>query len=610
MRGMKRKGLQSSSQQSSQFADTNRGFMDKYRDLILLAEVGAYLHDIGKLSSFFVLSKAKGKTVRDFHGQILFVDNDSIPSNVREFFFAPLSKILGVGSGANIAANTSANNKTNTALNTAASAMIKTDATNDVNNTTDDTQNTAQSISPNISPNTPLNNDANNMLNTATKTTAAANTPTITPKGIDLSISLSHFVCAHHGCSRCLSPSECSFKGTIRDHPLIALLKTVDHLDASNPANSGKQLAANTVRNNFFYPDTKINISKLNLARASFYSDFDKFLEKEKSIEKINKFVKREGKKYFVKALSETRQYGNDITLLDHAKSVSAYFKMYLFNYLVRNRPLPNSFFDANFRIMSVASVSRGVEQFISFDIAFSNLILRSDNFSYFLVPYIRESSAFFRYIRREVKDRFGARCLLHKVNDFSSLFSDSLYGTQLKDVEKKLYCLDIKCPEDIRNGYTKKDAMNDIKKVVFFALLRKKEKIFLKAKSTTKHLKNLEKGSARDKKNIARLIRKENEMKKLLKHLNAGTDIETIKKRYGWSSSKDAEKEVYDFFSLVLSPIRPPSPIKMSEYFLKEYKRAHSFKKLYERFIAKRPIVLGRILALARVLGEVEETR
>ena len=184
MRGMKRKGLQSSSQQSSQLADTNRGFMDKYRDLILLAEVGVYLHDIGKLSSFFVLSKAKGKTVRDFHGQILFVDNDSIPSNVGEFLFSPLSKILGTGGVENSMA-----------------------------------------------------------------------------KEIDLSISLSHFVCAHHGCSRCLSPAECSFKGVIQKHPLIALLKTVDHLDASNPANSGKQSATHTVRDNFFYTETKINIS-------------------------------------------------------------------------------------------------------------------------------------------------------------------------------------------------------------------------------------------------------------------------------------------------------------------------------------------------------------
>ena len=564
MRRMKRKSSQAVALRNSVEQIAGR----RYRDLILLAEIGAYLHDIGKLSSFFVLSKAKGKTVRDFHGQILFVDNDSIPSSVKEFLFAPLSKILGMGSAENTVVTNSA---TNTTTNTANNATI---------NVTDNT--------------------LDNLLNAS---------PDNTVKGIDLSISLSHFVCAHHGCSRCLSPAECSFKGAIRKHPLIALLKTVDHLDASNPANSGKQPVAHTVRDNFFYPETKIDISKLNAARASFYSDFGKFLKKEESIEKINKFVKRRSKKYFVKALSETRQYGNDITLLDHVRSVSAYFKMYLFNYLIRNRPLPNSFFDANFRIMSIARVSRAVEQFISFDIAFSNLILRSDNFSYFLLPYIKESSAFFKYIKREVKNRFGARCVLHGLNDFSPLFTDSVHGMQLKDIEKKLYRLDIKRPENIRNGYTEKNAVNDIKKVVFFALLKRKEKIFLKAKSIGKHLKNLEKGSVHSKKNIARLTRKENELKKLLTHLNAGTDMETIKKRYGWSSSKDGETEVYNFFSLVLSPIRPPSPIKMSEYFLKEYRRTHSFKKLYERFITKRPVVLGRILALARVLGEVEET-
>ena len=93
----------------------------RYRDLILLAEIGAYLHDIGKLSSFFVLSKAKGKTVRDFHGQILFVDNDSIPSSVKEFLFAPLSKILGMGSAENTVVTNSA---TNTTTNTANNATI------------------------------------------------------------------------------------------------------------------------------------------------------------------------------------------------------------------------------------------------------------------------------------------------------------------------------------------------------------------------------------------------------------------------------------------------------------------------------------------------------
>jgi hypothetical protein len=133
-------------------------------------------------------------------------------------------------------------NTTDNALNTVANATIKNNATNAVNGV-----------------NAALNNAPNNA-----------------PKGIDLSISLSHFVCAHHGCLRCFSPVECSFKGVIRKHPLIALLKMVDHLDASNPANSGKQPVDHTVRDNFFYPETEIDISKFNVARTSFYSVWER----------------------------------------------------------------------------------------------------------------------------------------------------------------------------------------------------------------------------------------------------------------------------------------------------------------------------------------------
>jgi hypothetical protein len=47
---------------------------EKYRDLILFLEIGAFIHDLGKLSSFFIISKAKSAVTRDFHGQILFID--------------------------------------------------------------------------------------------------------------------------------------------------------------------------------------------------------------------------------------------------------------------------------------------------------------------------------------------------------------------------------------------------------------------------------------------------------------------------------------------------------------------------------------------------------
>ncbi len=481
----------------------------KYRDLILLAEIGAFLHDIGKLSKFFVLSKAKNMRIKDFHGQILFLDKRKLPDNVKKFLFSPLSVFLG-----------------------------------------------KERI-----------------------------------KGIDLSISLSHFVCAHHGCSRCLLGAECPFKDTIAYHPLIKLLKTTDHLDASNPANRGKQPANRTVRDNFFFAETEIDTKRLDDMRFAFYEELDKFLSKERDIVSLNKFIKLLGEKYFVNALSETRKYGNDITLLDHTKAVAAYYKMYLFNYLVRNKNLPNSFFDAHFRIAKI-KYSKNAVKILSYEIACCNFVLESDEDIYFIIPPINGNSEFAKFL----KDNFSAS--IYKRDDFSPLF----YGRE--SLFEKLKSLKIKLPEDIKEGYTEKDAINDIKKVVLFAELRRKEQIAMKLKSYLKHLENLKKGSVYNEKNLVKYFKKGREVQALRKHLDVGITMDKIKKLYGWHTSKDGEDEIYAFFNTVLSPVRPPSPVEMSKYFLREYNKIHSFKKLYEKFIRNKPIVLGRIYALFRTLN------
>ncbi len=484
------------------------GLYSKYRDFILLAEIGAFLHDVGKLSGFFVLSKAKSMRIKDFHGQILFLDRGKIPSNVKEFLFKPLSGHL--------------------------------------------------------------------------------NTKSI--KGIDLSISISHFICAHHGCSRCLLGAECPFKETIQNHPLIKLLKTVDHLDASNPSNAGKQPRECTVRDNFFDPETEIPVGKLNEMRFSFYGELDKFLSKERSIVEVNKFVKKLGEKYFANALSETRKYGNDITLLDHSKAVAAFYKMYLFNYLTLNAKLPNSFFKAHFRILLVSG-NNNSENFLSYKIACCNPVLKSGSKTYFLAPPINKNSEFARFLKTYFK------IALFKRDDFSPVFEGS------RDIFARLKSLKIKTPQDIKEGYNEREAVNDVRKVVLFAELRKKERILSKLKSFRKHLSNLQRGSVHDEKNIVKYLRKEKEVKLLEKHLKSGVPAEKIKKKYGWRSSKDGESEIYDFFNAILSPVRPPSPIEMSDYFLREYHKLHSYKKLYDKLIEKRPIVLGRIYALFRTL-------
>jgi hypothetical protein len=541
----------------------------KYRDLILLLEIGAFIHDIGKLSSFFIISKAKSAVTRDFHGQILFIDiiaGNKIPSPIISFLFTPIYRLLGL----------------------------------------------PQTVS-----------------------------------GIDLSISLSHFVCAHHGCSRCLyklardklggsfptKAEDCSFKDTIDDHPFIALLKTVDHLDASNPADSGKQGILHVKMDQFFYGEKEVPLEKLNSYRTNFYRDLNNFFSKNftgfqkfslfqnpsnsnlraentgsnfifnhQDIVNLNKFVKLLGEKYFSFTLSETRRYGNDITLLDHAKSVSSCFKMYLFNYLVRDKPLPLSFFNSQFRVLTIRNTSYDVEEMLSYELAFSNLIFRTDENSHFLVPDIRKNVIQNLLLTGAWHECVvGKRFNLSRADDFSVIFNDTLKGKPLHNAFDKLKAMKIKSPEGL--GFTEKELINELKKVVFFSALKKKEALERRLKSSLRHLENLKNGTIYNEKNLFKYYRKENEINTLRRHLASFPTIEIIKYRTGWKSSRDAEKEVYDFFNTILSPIRPPSPIEMSNFFLKEYHRLGSLKGLYENFIIRRPLTAGRIYAFTRNL-------
>jgi hypothetical protein len=546
---------------SGRHKDKLKDRVEKYRDLILFLEIGAFIHDLGKLSSFFIISKAKSAITRDFHGQILFIDLVSYGKGkstpLMEFLFTPIYKLL--------------------------------------------------------------------------------NLPQMVD-GIDLSISLSHFVCAHHGCSRCLyglarnklkgvfptGIKECSFKDRIDNHPLIALLKTVDHLDASNPADSGKQGFSSVMIDQFFYGEKEVPLKKLNGYRINFYRDLNNFLAENynppsiqnvqqckngsnfifnhQDIVNLNKFVKSLGEKYFSFTLSETRKYGNDVTLLDHAKSVSSCFKMYLFDRFVFGKPLINSFFNAHFRVLTVRDTSRKFENSLSYGLACANLIIKTDENLHFLVTNIRENVVRnLLYFGDRHERTVGKRFNLSGSDDFSVIFNDTLKGKPLRNAFDKLKEMKIKTPEDV--GFKEEELINELKRVVFFSALKKKEALERRFKSSLRHLENLKNGTIYNEKNLFKYYRKESEINTIRHHLDSYPTIEIIKYRTGWKSSKDAEKEVYDFFNAILSPIRPPSPIEMSNFFLKEYHKIGSFKGLYENLIIRRPLTPGRIYAFTRNL-------
>ncbi len=524
---------------SADYKGVNLNKVEKYRDLILFLEIGAYLHDIGKLSSYFVISKAKGSKAKDFHGQILFVDlglapaslstekEDNtriIPESLEKLLFTPINELLGMP---------------------------------------------------------PL------------------------VESIDLSISLSHLVCAHHNCSRCLylynnsfHNLPCRFKDKIQKNPLLSLLRTVDHIDASNASDNNKQGFSKIERDNFFYPPTKISVEHLNSLRKQFYGDLNEAIKIAGNMLQVNKAVKKITNKYFVQCLSETRKYGNDITLLDHSKSVAAFYKMFLFDFFIRGRAFPKSFFDVHFRILEIASTEKRIETYFSEVLAMSNLVARSDNSSYFIVPNMRSKK-----FLTAISENFNTSAAYGPLDDFSVLFNETLNREELTKFFLRLKILHIKNPEDIKADYNKEKAIQDIKKTVFFAILRRKEALARKLKSLDRHLSNLENGNTHDKKNIANFIVKKHEMEITRARLEKGVSMESIKNLYGWESSRDGEKDIYDFFSLILSPIRPPSPNKMSDFMLKQYLKHHSFKRIYEEMIEYRPLILGRIYAFFRTI-------
>jgi hypothetical protein len=280
---------------------------------------------------------------------------------------------------------------------------------------------------------------------------------------------------------------------------------------------------------------------------------------------------------------------------------------MYLFNYLVRDKPLPLSFFNSQFRVLTIKNNSYDVEEMLSYELAFSNLIFKTDQNSHFLVPNMRKSEVQKLLTAGMLKQVLAfARKRVQYVNlsgvdDFSVIFNDTLKGKSLQGEFTKLKKMKIKSPENL--GFTEKELINELKRVVFFSALKKKEALERRLKSSLKHLENLKNGTIYDEKNLFKYYRKENEINRIRRHLASYPTIEIIKYRTGWKSSKDAEKEVYDFFNVILSPIRPPSPIEMSNFFLKEYHRLGSFKGLYENLIIRRPLTPGRIYAFTRNL-------
>ena len=485
------------------------------KNLILLLEVGVYLHDIGKLSMYFIASKAKNNSTKDLHGQILFMDDydRKLPDTLFNFLSTPIYKILNLP---------------------------------------------------------PIFN------------------------GLELDFSLSQIVCAHHGCSRCFLKNPCPLKDKIEKYKLIALLKTVDHMDASNPLDAGKQGEKNVFIETFFNTPLKIRVDSLNSSRYQVYQKLDRALfdctksDGTLNIQKFRKAVFDATKVPFTHTLSETRLYGNDIALFDHSFATATLFKAYLSCFLNFGMPFPRTFSEVNYAFIKRKNVDK---HRIEEALALSNVTFTYKGNDFIPYPNLGKKK-----IKETIKDAIGTFEIVKDPYDCFPEYKNYLLSLRVKNVT------------DIKENYTWDRAIADVKKVIYFAILKEREKLLKKLKSSVKHLVNISKGIGKNRANGVKFMEKLNEIEHIMAHLESKPKTAEIKTYLNVENSKEIEPDIEEYFDLITSPIRPPSPTNMSRMFLKYYRKTHSYKRVLLHFVILRPLTLGRLIAFGRAVNAGKE--
>ena len=72
--------------------------VDDYSEFLCYCWLGALMHDIGKLSVSFLISKERSSTVPDRHGQIIFSDIERVPPDFMGLITTPLESLCNVPS--------------------------------------------------------------------------------------------------------------------------------------------------------------------------------------------------------------------------------------------------------------------------------------------------------------------------------------------------------------------------------------------------------------------------------------------------------------------------------------------------------------------------------
>jgi len=365
-------------------------------------------------------------------------------------------------------------------------------------------------------------------------------------------------------------------------------------MDASNPLDAGKQGEKNVFIDRFFNTPLKIKVDSLNSSRYQVYQKLDRALfdctksDGTLNIQKFRKAVFDATKVPFTHTLSETRLYGNDITLFDHSFATATLFKAYLSCFLNFGMPFPRTFSEVNYAFIKRKNVDK---HRIEEALALSNVTFTYKGNDFIPYPNLGK-----KRIKEIIKDAIGTFEIVKDPYDCFPEYKNYLLSLRVKNVT------------DIKENYTWDRAIADVKKVIYFAILKEREKLLKKLKSSVKHLVNISKGIGKNRANGVKFMEKLNEIEHIMAHLESKPKTAEIKTYLNVENSKEIEPDIEEYFDLITSPIRPPSPTNMSRMFLKYYRKTHSYKKVLLHFVILRPLTLGRLIAFGRAVNAGKE--
>lgn len=375
-------------------------------------------------------------------------------------------------------------------------------------------------------------------------------------------ISIAKLVCSHHGCQRCLGPSDC--KG-LEDHPIKKMLQMYDRCDTSNPADCGKQFVDNMEIETLFGSKIPVNPMLFDQTRLQLYKTLSLLLETAKSSSELVISFTYEILKATKHAFSETRKHATDMTLGAHLLSTAMLFSLGIFDKPILCTSIPSKEKSTN----GYQIGNDGKEKAI---ITVQRNMLHDEIIHDRFTPF----------------DEFIWLC-------------DALpnHNPPISEIIDRCRIFWVKQPEDIEPYYTFDILTGDVEKLKDLAKLSYAVEFEDKKRAWIRHLKNLHKADALGKLNqewIEHTRSIEASLAKIDEVLAAVGSSKSILEKHHWEDAPEGHQWAWFFLSKTMSPIRPTSPVTWARRILDE--DPFDSKESAVKWILGRRLTLGRWLA------------